>query len=249
VDDFIVSRGTPGSSHDVDGILIRYLDGELSGSEEQEACALLASSPEARRRFEELSLTTQLFSDGMAGLALPGVPELRLPTHPNRMVRHRLAAGIVLLLLSVSLIAPARAWIVEGARSLVSMLNLAADRAPTAPAPGAGPSTVSFVPVGNEFLVSVEVPQTSGQLTVEVVEGSRASGEASGSGPDVELLVLPGGIEVRNEPGSAADYRVAVPQSVATLRVRVGGRELGTRRVEGVEAGHTWTFALAGREG
>jgi anti-sigma factor RsiW len=241
----MAARGTNGSSPDVDGILIRYLDGELSGSAAEDARALLASSPEARRRFEELSLASDLFYGGLANQVLPETPRLRLPTRRSWLVRHRLAAGIVLLLLSLSLIAPARAWIMEGARTLVRVVNPAADPVPAAPAAGTGPSTVSFVPVGNGFLVSVEAHQTSGQLTVEVVEGPRASGEVSGSGAGVELLVLPSGIEVRNGPGSTAGYRVAVPQSVATVRVLVGGKDLGTRRVEGAEVGHTWTFELA----
>ncbi len=258
--------GAGGTSSEVDGTLVRILDGELLGSTENESRALLESSPEARLRLEELRGSSDLFSDSLAKLPIPRTPDPHFLVRSgvsapvpaaeaprvrgeSTIVRHRIAAGIVLLLVSIGLISPVRAWIVEGARSLVSVL--APGERPTDPVTEVevGSSTVSFVPVGNEFLVSVEAYQVSGRLTVVVVEGSRASGEILGEATGIDLLVLPDGFEVRNGPGSVAGYTVGIPQSLERLRVQVGGRDLGIRTLGGTEVGHSWVFELSDPHG
>jgi hypothetical protein len=76
------------------------------------------------------------------------------------------------------------------------------------------------------------------------VEGTRASGEASGQETGIELLMLPDGIEVRNSPSSMADYTVRVPRSLRSVRVRVGNREQAVFAPGEVQAGHAWVFEL-----
>lgn len=63
-----------------------------------------------------------------------------------------------------------------------------------------------------------------------------ATAEQSGGGAQAELLVLPAGVRIQGAPGATADYRLTVPASVRTVRVRVGGRET-TLTAEEVEAG------------
>jgi hypothetical protein len=274
---------TPGAraSSQVDGMLVRLLDGELSGSAEAEALALLESSPEVRLRLEELRMASILLLDRLGELTIPpapdpsllfsarasgavygaeapGEPEAPAPRQSGRLespgrpafafhsylFRHRIAASIVLLLLSVGLFGPVRGWMVEGARTLFSVLAPAEE--PTVPGlgPEVGSSRVSFIPVETEFLVSVRAFQVSGRLTVVVVEGPRAFGEILGEGAGIDLLVLPGGIEVRNGPGSVAGYTVGVPRSVQRVHVRVGGRDLGIHGLGGTEVGDSWSFNL-----
>jgi anti-sigma factor RsiW len=246
-------EGTPGAygvPPEVDGMILRYLDGEGSASSGAETRALLEASPEARERLEELSLSSDLLSDHLADIPIPATPELHFPpTLPALIARHRMAAGIVLLLLSVSLLTPARAWIVVGIRAVASVLIPEEEAVLPAPAEEAGPSTVSFGPVGSELVVTVRDHQASGRLTVVVVDGTRASGEASGEGTGVELLMLPNGIEVRNGPGSMADYTVRIPRSLRSVRVRVGGREQAVIAPGDVEVGHTWVFELTAPRG
>jgi hypothetical protein len=163
---------------------------------------------------------------------------------PRRRGNDWRAAGIALFFLSVSFLTPARAWIVEGIRAVASVVIPGEEAVLPAPAEEAGPSTVSFVPVGAELMVSVGDHQASGRLTVVVVEGTRASGEASGQGAGVELLMLPDGIEVRNGPGSMTDYTVRAPRSLRSVRGRRGGREQAVLAPGEVEVGHAWVFEL-----
>jgi hypothetical protein len=243
--DFDGTPGAYGVPPEVDCIIVRYLDGEGSASSGAETRALLQASPEARERLEELSQSSDLLSAHLADIPIPATPELHFPpTLPALVARHRMAAGIVLLVLSVSLLTPARAWIAEGLRAVASVLIPGEEAALPVPAGEPGPSTVSFVPIGPELVVSVQAHQASGRLTVVVVEGRRASGEASGQGGGVELLMLPDGIEVRNGPGSVANYTVWVPQSLGSVRVRVGGREQAIFAPEEVAVGHAWVFEL-----
>jgi hypothetical protein len=243
--DFEGIPGANGVSPDVDGMIVRYLDGEVSGSSRGETQTLLEASPEARERLEELSRSSDLLSDHLADIPIPATPELRFPpTLPALVARHRMAAGIALFFLSVSFLTPARAWIVEGIRAVASVVIPGEEAVLPAPAEEAGPSTVSFVPVGAELMVSVGDHQASGRLTVVVVEGTRASGEASGQGAGVELLMLPDGIEVRNGPGSMTDYTVRAPRSLRSVRVRIGGREQAVLAPGEVEVGHAWVFEL-----
>ena len=240
--------GIPGAYDmppEVDSMIVRYLDGEGPGSSGAATRALLEASPEARERLEELRLSSRLLSEHLADIPVPATPELHFPpTLPARVARHRMAAGIVLLVLSASLLTPARAWIAEGIRAVASVLTQVEEAVLPAPPEEAGPSTVSFVPVGAELVVSVRDHQASGRLTVVVVEGTRASGEVSGQGAGIELLMLPDGIEVRNGPGSMADYTVQVPRSLRSVRVRVGGREQAALAPGEVEVGHAWVFEL-----
>jgi len=246
-------EGTPGAKGvplDVDGRIVRYLDGGGAAPSGAETRALLEASPEARERLEELRLSSELFSDSLASIPIPATPQLHFPpTHPALAAHHRKAAGIVLLLLSISLLTPAGAWVVEGIRVAASLLIHGEEAAFPASAEDESPSTVGFVPVGAEMVVSVRAHQASGRLTIVVVEGTRASGEASGQGAGVELLILPDGIEVRNGPGSRAEYTIRVPRSHRIVRIRVGNGEQTVLALGGVEAGHTWVFDLKAPEG
>ena len=276
--------GTPraeGSSSRLDGLLVRLLDGELSGPAEAEARVLLESSSEVRTRLEKIQGSADLFSSRLRDLPIPPTPDSVLPfivgvpgptsgaqapgegqafqgrqteaSVPTRrpsialhrcFYRHRLAAGIVLLLMSLALFRPVRALIAEGARTLFSLLAPTEGPPPSAVELEVGSSRVSFVPVGSEFLVSVRAVQASGQLTVVVVEGPQASGEILGEGAGIDLLVLPGGIEVRNGPGSVGTYSVGVPRSLRQVRVEVAGRDLGVCILDGARVGDSWSFEL-----
>lgn len=252
------TSGVHDPAEEVDGLLLRYLDGELSATEEGKARALLASSSDARRRMAELRASSALFSDQLGGMPIPAVPGFSMPevstyapspdglrfAFPSFLLRHRMAAAMALFLLTLGFMAPVRAWIAESVRTVASILAPSEASPPPVAEGEAGPSTVSFVPLGDELLVSVGSYQASGRLTVVVVEGSRVSGETSVQGTAVELLVLPNGIEVRNGPGSVADYTIEVPQTLQRVRVRAGGRELGVGIPAEVAVGHTWVFDL-----
>ncbi|HEU0077504.1 MAG TPA: hypothetical protein VFQ76_07625, partial [Longimicrobiaceae bacterium] len=90
---------------------------------------------------------------------------------------------------------------------------------------------------GAVFTLEVAAPQAAGAVEVRRAAGSAATAEQTGGGEQAELLVLPSGVRIRNAPGATADYRVTVPASVRTVRVRVGGGRETTLTAEEVVAG------------
>ncbi|HEV2147719.1 MAG TPA: hypothetical protein VGR37_09985, partial [Longimicrobiaceae bacterium] len=97
---------------------------------------------------------------------------------------------------------------------------------------------VQFTPQGTVFTVEVAAPQAGGAVELRRAEGATATAQQVGGGTEpADLLVLPSGVRIRNLPGATADYRVAVPASVRTVRVRVGGGRETVLAAEEVEAG------------
>jgi hypothetical protein len=81
---------------------------------------------------------------------------------------------------------------------------------------------VRLAPRGEEFVLEFAARQAGGTLTVRPDPGSEVAVEATGGG-GAPLLVLPGGVRIRNTAASTASYRVALPPGVRRVRVRVGG--------------------------
>lgn len=100
---------------------------------------------------------------------------------------------------------------------------------------------VRFVPVGGVLEVELAHAPAGGALELRVVEGAEASAQVVGVAEAV--VVLRGGVRVLNSAGSTARYRVAVPEHVTEVRVRVGG---GEARSFPVDAGspRAWTVQL-----
>lgn len=237
--------------HLSDGDLVRLLDGELDAEERArveahaagcEACA--ARLRRLRRRSARLS-GILLASDPQAPPAPVQAPdELALRRASRDRQAHsapaprpwlRVAAVVVLLLAAGVVASPLRAVVAEWLRTQWERIAAPgagapapAAEAPAAPAPERSPAgaRVQFTPQGTTFTLDVAVPQGAGSVEVRRAAGTSATAEQTGGGAQAELLVLPSGVRIRNAPGATADYRVTVPASVRTVRVRVGeGRE------------------------
>ncbi|HLL46986.1 MAG TPA: zf-HC2 domain-containing protein [Longimicrobiaceae bacterium] len=237
--------------HLSDGEIVRLLDGETDAGERArleahaagcEACG--ARLRQLRRRSARLS-GILLASDPEAPPAPTEVPdELTLRRMrragearpvPARRPRLRVAAVVALLLAAGVVASPLRAVVAEWLRTQWERIAALAPRpaAPAAQAPasssaepaGSG-ARVQFTPQGATFRLEVAVPQAGGAVEVRRAAGASATAEQIGGGEQADLLVLPSGVRIRNAPGATADYRVTVPASVRTVRVRVGeGRE------------------------
>ncbi|HEX2191386.1 MAG TPA: hypothetical protein VHG51_20915, partial [Longimicrobiaceae bacterium] len=92
-----------------------------------------------------------------------------------------------------------------------------------APAPPAG-SGVRVAPRGDEFVPEPASRQAGGTLTLRADPAPEVAVESVGPG-GAPLLVLPGGVRIRNDAASTASYRVALPPTVRRVRVRIGGEE------------------------
>ncbi len=221
----------PAPEHLDDGALVRFLDGEAGGRSGVEAH--LAACPACTERLAVLRRRSVNLGILLArgDFAVPAPPAAAAPVDElaaRRAARRApprpwlQAAAVAMLLVSAGLFAaPVRGWV----RGLVSASEQAAVRPAPAPRPRAAEpapagTRIQFTPRGPELTVDVAHPQAGGALLLEAGPGTTASAEVRGP---AELLVLPSGLRIANDPSSAAEYRVTVPASVRRVRVRVGG--------------------------
>jgi len=244
-------------AHPEDGVLLRLLDGEADAAEQAAAAPHAAACAECRARMDAMARRRERLGALLARADFPvpasSAPEPGvIPLHARRReaapARPWLrAAAIILVVLGVGAVAtPARAWIARWITE--AWESVTGDEAPPAPAPAPAPAPepaeqtaaaqVGFVPTGAELTVVVAHAQDAGALTVAAAPGESATAEVVGGTGSADLLVLPAALHVRNAPGSAAEYRLALPSSVRRVRVRVGeGRETVVNMAEVGDAG------------
>lgn len=225
--------GAPGEHLDV-GALLRHLDGELEPAEAADVAAHLAACARCRAEIDALAASARRVSASLRlidSAPRTGVaPEVETPRDRDsaawRAPIWRAAAAIALVAGLALVIAPVRAWIVErlgiGADRAGTELHVSAETPPASASRGAS-VRVAFVPTGDRFRVLLAAPQLEGALHLAAAPGDTASGEIIGA-DDANLLVLPDGLGIRNQPFSTADYRVAVPLRIAAIEVEVAGR-------------------------
>jgi hypothetical protein len=211
------------------GLMDDALDaGERAAAEAHvaECASCRADLDRLRRRLDRLDgllARTDFLSPGARDAKV--VP-LRRRTPPAAGAWLRAAAVLLVAMGAAALATPARAWMAHwllgnGSRSQP------AQPAPAAPAaaPALGPrqsSQVRFAAAGPSFTLWIESPQRAGALLVRSTPSGAATAEVVAGTGDAELLVVPQGLRIRNVPGSTAEYRVVIPASVRTVRVRVG---------------------------
>ena len=245
--------------HLADEHFVRLLDGQLEAAERPrveghaarcEACG--ARLRQLRRRSARLT-GILLASDPQAPPAPAHAPDelaLRRTRRAGSAVPAarpwlRAAAAVALLLAAGLAASPRRAVVADWLRAQWARIAApdARDAAPAMEAPTAAPEVaesgarVQFTPQGAAFTLEVAAPQAAGAVEVRRAAGASATAEQTGGGAQAELLVLPAGVRIRNAPGATADYRVTVPASVRTVRVRVGERRETTLTADEVAAG------------
>ena len=173
------------------------------------------------RRARRLSALLREADHPVPQIAFPVERIARAARH-RTIVRWRAAAAIALFAVAVVGVHPVRAWILQAARVLWS----AASGAPRPAAPPvarvAGASTVTFSPPSAVFVLRVAQAQSGGTLTIETTSASSASASAGGGQGSAELVVLPDGLRIVNDPASAVSYVVRLPATVARIEVGVG---------------------------
>ena len=230
--------------HLEDGEFVRLLDGELDAGEAARAEAHAAGCEPCARRLGQLRrrsarLSGILLASDPATPPAPALDELTL----RRAARERRsvaaprlwlrAATVAALLLAAGVVAsPLRAVVADWLRTQWERIAPGAEAPAPAVAPAASPSgpasgaRVQFTPQGTVFTLEVAATQAAGALEIRRAGGATATAEQLGGAPQADLLVLPAGVRIRNAPGSTADYRVIVPATARTVRVRIGeGRE------------------------
>jgi hypothetical protein len=157
------------------------------------------------------------------------MPQLQLQASRRaRWSYPALAAASLVIVASVAAATPVATWI---------MHRLSPPSAEPVPAPPAAPSVrvpdaaggmvTSFRPTDSVLIIRVAQRQVNGSVHLIAATSDRISAQSSVADA-AELIVLPGELQIANAAGSAAEYRIAVPSGVRTIRLFVAGREAAT---------------------
>ncbi|HEX9887273.1 MAG TPA: hypothetical protein VGA70_12335 [Longimicrobiales bacterium] len=236
--------------HPEDGALALILDGEEADEEtlrHMHDCLDCARRLRAmERRSARLATLLAVDADGIAPptydpefirLVAPTQEGVRPPWRPTWRPSLRWAAAVALVSLVVGL-SPARAWLIRLTGSLLGEAGsmetpVTSERSPT------------------QVLAAVEGPVLSvwiaGDARPDSLVVARSEGPGAGAllrhaGPSGEILVRPGGFEVRASVAGSV-LELSLPWAVETVRVVVGGVEV-TRRPVGNAPGRAWTIPL-----
>lgn len=128
----------------------------------------------------------------------------------------RAAAVLALLAAPVAAIPTLRGWVVER----VTRPGVAPETSAATTGIGEG-TIVRFVPDSGEFQVVFD-PDASGALTIGTSADDAAVLRSSGTGP--EATVSPSQLRIRRS--GAGDYVLRVPESITSVRVRIGERSV-----------------------
>ena len=250
-----------GEAHPSDGDLIRMLDGEPTSEVLDEHVASCQRCATRLTRFglwsreltEVLESADPIVGEGGTSVIDAEFREREDSSSWHRRVPRRfgIAAGIVLMLVSLMAVPPVRAWITETTdRAFTAVRELVAPAATSSD--GSGPVTVSFAPSGERLVIEIDHVQTAGELVVTVSDGSEevrasSSGHASGEAPS--FAVLPSQLRIRNPAGATIDYRVRIPTSVEEVEVRVADSRLALLEASDLRSGREWVWGLSEQRG
>ena len=228
-----------------DGVLIRWIDGELDAPDRDRLEQHLAECERCAGRSEALRRRSARLSSLLAATA-PAVPAW-VPPHPEAAVlpldaarqrrtrshaqNHapllRAAAGVILLLGLGLGVSPVRAWVAHwvgerwGEATTMLGRGTPAGRPDPVGSEAAAATRLRFIPKGREIMIQLASPQSGGSLLLLPHDGADVTVEVErGGGEDV--LLLADAVEIRNTPASVAVYRVRLPAALERVEVRVG---------------------------
>jgi hypothetical protein len=253
-----------------EGTLLRLLDGELPPAERRAAdahltaCAACAAELEALR--ERARRVRAALDAAVRDVPVPPFPRAAVAgaAAARRAGAWRgplRAAAAVTLAAGLALAAPPVRDFVRGLAGAPA--RPAGDDVPApppAPGPAAAPALggsagapplVEFAPDGPDLVLEFDAAPRAGSLVVAVRDTPTVALSASADvGAAGHVVVLPAGLRVRTTAATAADYRVVVPASLRSVRVRVGGAAALALRDAELVAGRDVRVPLArgGRE-
>ena len=243
------------TAHLGDSELLHLVDRDASSWEMDVWAKHVLGCETCAARLAERRRTAALVTDAVGRVQLPtGFPSAAesmraararasarpaLPRNARPRLALRAAAAVVVLMIPLMLVSPLRAavvgWLRQGWGELAGLVGGGEPPVPPAPPVEApAPSyAVSFAPAGSELVVTVAARQRAGVLTLSSTATAEASLEVVGGG-EVSPLVTDAGLHIENAAGSTASYRIALPASVRSVRLRVAGepeRELSAAAI------------------
>jgi hypothetical protein len=140
----------------------------------------------------------------------------------RRRARRMYAAAAIVIIAGIGFVPPARAWVVEQARSVATALGvLRTEPAPEPPSPVATPpgdADVRFTFAVRTTTAVIEFGASRGTLVVRRGGGPDASAESIGA-PGARFVVLPNGVRIHGEASATARYIVTLPPLVREVRI------------------------------
>jgi hypothetical protein len=224
------------AAHPDDADLLRLLDGEPALSATHDVPAHLEACPACAARADRLRAQRRRLAALLLATDVPVPPReplgrllereaRRRPLYARRALR---AAGVLLVVVTGTLAAqPAvRRWVEQHwtrATSRSDQRTPAASAPTSSPPAGAAGSALSFDPGSGPFTIRFDVRPTAGTLTILGDAGSRVIAERTG-GENLELVVMPHGLQVRNARGAPASFVLRVPRAARRVEVRYDAR-------------------------
>lgn len=227
-----------------DGTLLRRLDGAQSAAESDEVARHLKRCGACRARLRELGSRDRAVRRWIIEHDPEPPPRaayrLEEPMPPARSrgpsgSTWAVAATVLLALAGVALAGTVLGRILDEGRAPAEPETV------FTPAPEERAAATSFVPVGSELVISFATPETGGRLTIHPTADSTVT--LSVPSGEVELVVEAGTVRVRNAATASGAYRLWVPPSLRTVRLRVPGVGEEVVDVAGLDAARTVPLA------
>lgn len=220
--------------------LLQYLHDELNNADRAHVEAQLSAKPSVAERLDILRHRSARLSSLLAAAdprpvevqasadAIRAIVERDSMTHEHWWRRTppalRAAAAIALLLGAVLLVEPARAWVLDRARTIAQAAGLVdAARLDTTPVEPAGGADVRVSFPWSSATFDIAAGSAAGTIVITSGTAGDATAEIAGTS-GTSLMVVPAGIRIEGAGGAAATYTLMLPPAVATVRlIREGG--------------------------
>jgi len=240
----------PQQLHPEDGDLVRFLDHELHHGE----CKALMSHLSRCEVCAERMRTFSEFSSGLGDMlphADPSPAEVEqarirvaaalertsVPVVQRRWTSSaallRVAAAAVLVFGVTLGVQPVRAWVMEQIGFATGGVAAVPNQPADALSVSQPQTTVTFTPVDDVFTFAIDRPQTSGTVSLRIAEGASASIQIVGVVRDV--VMLPDGVHIANDPGTTATYSVVLPPRMKRVVVTLAGETVASFDATGGE--------------
>ncbi len=205
-----------------EGAFVALLDGELDPDRALETRRHVDLCPDCENRLDALQRRDRAVRAWIRKHDPPPLPREAYDLgsrHRGRRRVPRWAAAAAVLLVVAAAAGPARGWLVGGIHSLFGDPGEPEDRTTEVVEEASGATTL--VPEGREVTLVFTSPRTQGRLVVEPSPDAQLTLREPET--RVRITVGPDAVEVGNNAVPSGDYRLAVPVSLHTLRVRVAG--------------------------
>lgn len=247
--------GTAAPRHLDEGMLLHLVDRDVSAWELDQLSKHVIGCESCSEQLALLQRRSDEVSGMLGGVQVPNTfPTAREAMEAGRRRGRRrrfsrpeswaarAAVIAAVLVLSVSLVPPLRAWVADQVGhgwALVQEIFGSADSAPpSSPVEESieASSAVWFSPAGAKVVVSIVSAQAGGTLRIELTDDQEGSLEVMGGATEMPL-VTEREVRVLNTPASTASYLLTVPRGVQRLEVRLGQETLVDTAVQDVEPG------------